>query len=260
MSKKAVNKGSLGLENLVVKSAAEFFADNQNIAGFDNPGKALYTTVREFVENSLDACESAGRLPSITLVVQEMNAATLNLRRGVDSGKRRKDQSLYTDELDDDFQEPTNNDNDAEASDGALEASQAATSSAGRKRPRDSEKKKAPLMYYRISCRDNGCGIAHERIPDSLGRVLAGSKYGVRQTRGKFGLGAKLALIWAKKSTGMPIEVTTAHQLHRTFYDDRRSSTGDRGSQDAQAGGQRSRERGTRERCFILVLFYHCIF
>jgi DNA topoisomerase VI subunit B len=211
MSKKAVNKGSLGLENLVVKSAAEFFADNQNIAGFDNPGKALYTTVREFVENSLDACESAGRLPSITLVVQEMNAATLNLRRGVDSGKRRKDQTLYTDELDDDFQEPTNNDNDAEASDGALEASQAATSSAGRKRPRDSEKKKAPLMFYRISCRDNGCGIAHERIPDSLGRVLAGSKYGVRQTRGKFGLGAKMALIWAKKSTGMPIEVTTAH-------------------------------------------------
>lgn len=35
-----------------------------------------------------------------------------------------------------------------------------------------------------------------------LGRVLAGSKYGVRQTRGKFGLGAKMALIWAKKSTG----------------------------------------------------------
>jgi len=33
----------------------------------------------------------------------------------------------------------------------------------------------------------------------------------VRQTRGKFGLGAKMALIWAKKSSGMPIEVETAH-------------------------------------------------
>jgi DNA topoisomerase VI B subunit len=207
MSKKA---GKTESEKLIVKSAAEFFADNQNIAGFDNPGKALYTTVREFVENSLDACESAGRLPSITLRVQEMNAATLNLRRGVDSGKRRKDQTLYADEIDDDFDELANDDNEEEASDGALEPSQAA-SSAGRKRPRDSEKKKGPLMYYRISCRDNGCGIAHDRIPDSLGRVLAGSKYGVRQTRGKFGLGAKMALIWAKKSTGMPIEVTTAH-------------------------------------------------
>jgi len=38
-------------------------------------------------------------------------------------------------------------------------------------------------------------------------RVLSGSKYGLRQTRGKFGLGAKMALIWSKQSTGMPVEV-----------------------------------------------------
>lgn len=54
--------------------------------------------------------------------------------------------------------------------------------------------------------------MKHESIPDMLGRVLSGSKYGVRQTRGKFGLGAKMALIWAKKSTGMPIEVKSAHR------------------------------------------------
>jgi hypothetical protein len=65
--------------------------------------------------------------------------------------------------------------------------------------------------YYRVTCKDNGCGMPHDKVPDMLGRVLAGSKYGVRQTRGKFGLGAKMALIWAKKSTGLPIEVTTAH-------------------------------------------------
>lgn len=34
--------------------------------------------------------------------------------------------------------------------------------------------------------------MAHDDIPNMLGRVLAGSKYGVRQTRGKFGLGAKM--------------------------------------------------------------------
>jgi hypothetical protein len=28
--------------------------------------------------------------------------------------------------------------------------------------------------------------------------VLSGTKYGVRQTRGKFGLGAKMALLWSK--------------------------------------------------------------
>lgn len=74
-----------------------------------------------------------------------------------------------------------------------------------------SSSSKAPQTYFRITCRDNGCGMPHASIPNMLGRVLAGSKYGVRQTRGKFGLGAKMALIWSKKSTGLPIEVTTAH-------------------------------------------------
>ena len=37
--------------------------------------------------------------------------------------------------------------------------------------------------------------MKHDDIPDMLGRVLSGSKYGVRQTRGKFGLGAKMVSI-----------------------------------------------------------------
>jgi DNA topoisomerase VI subunit B len=45
-----------------------------------------------------------------------------------------------------------------------------------------------------------------------------GSKYGVRQTRGKFGLGAKMALIWSKKSTGHPIHIRTAHRLDREEF------------------------------------------
>ncbi|RYR10907.1 hypothetical protein Ahy_B05g079386 isoform A [Arachis hypogaea] len=40
----------------------KFFAENKNIAGFDNPGKSLYTTVRELVENSLDSAESISEL------------------------------------------------------------------------------------------------------------------------------------------------------------------------------------------------------
>lgn len=46
-----------------------------------------------------------------------------------------------------------------------------------------------------------------EQIPDMLGVVLSSSKYGVRQARGKYGMGAKMALIWSKKSTGLPIQV-----------------------------------------------------
>jgi DNA topoisomerase VI subunit B len=34
--------------------------------------------------------------------------------------------------------------------------------------------------------------------------------------RGKFGLGSKMALIWSKKSTGLPIEIETAHTLDAT--------------------------------------------
>ncbi len=86
-------------DTLEHKSPAEFFAENKNIAGFDNvrlrfnvriflvrrvsllsvhlnpalpsvqPGKCLYTTVRELVENSLDAAESISQLPDIDVTM-----------------------------------------------------------------------------------------------------------------------------------------------------------------------------------------------
>lgn len=71
---------------------------------------------------------------------------------------------------------------------------------------------KATKTYYRLSVKDNGMGMAHASIPDLLGRVLSGTKYGVCQTRGKFGLGAKMALIWSKMSTGLPIDVRSARR------------------------------------------------
>ncbi|MDO4558702.1 MAG: DNA topoisomerase VI subunit B, partial [Planctomycetia bacterium] len=46
-------------------SVSEFFARNRHLLGFDNPRKALLTTIREAVDNSLDACEEAGILPEI---------------------------------------------------------------------------------------------------------------------------------------------------------------------------------------------------
>ena len=49
-------------------SVSEFFAKNRHLLGFDNPRKALLTTVKEAVDNSLDACEEAGILPEITVI------------------------------------------------------------------------------------------------------------------------------------------------------------------------------------------------
>lgn len=46
------------MEQISPNSAAEFFFEHQQIAGFDNPGKSLFTTIRELVENSVDAAES----------------------------------------------------------------------------------------------------------------------------------------------------------------------------------------------------------
>lgn len=50
-------------------SVAEFFTKNRHLLGFDNPRKALLTTVKEAVDNGLDACEEMGVLPDIVVKV-----------------------------------------------------------------------------------------------------------------------------------------------------------------------------------------------
>jgi DNA topoisomerase VI subunit B len=52
-------------------SVSEFFAKNRHLLGFDNPRKALLTTVKEAVDNSLDACEEAGILPEIWVHINQ---------------------------------------------------------------------------------------------------------------------------------------------------------------------------------------------
>jgi len=46
-------------------SVAEFFERNKHILGFGNPTRALLTSVKEGVDNSLDACEESGIFPEI---------------------------------------------------------------------------------------------------------------------------------------------------------------------------------------------------
>ena len=53
-------------------SVSEFFAKNRHLLGFDNPSKALLTTVKEGVDNSLDACEEAGILPDIRVEIRQL--------------------------------------------------------------------------------------------------------------------------------------------------------------------------------------------
>ena len=53
-------------------SVSEFFAKNRHLLGFDNPRKALLTSVKEAVDNALDACEEGGILPDITVVIEDL--------------------------------------------------------------------------------------------------------------------------------------------------------------------------------------------
>ena len=260
------------------KSPAEFFAEHQNIAGFDNvatlpqpltrsashthrpparsiaclcslflppslspcplvcvpplpqAGKSLYTTVREFVENSLDAAESIDCLPSVSVTVERLDAATFNSLRGI-TAHQRKDQSLYTSDKHPRTAASTkrkttakakassslinDDDDDLDAFSLPLDPSTSTPSSSLSALPAAAPEEKEDgdgrgRAFFRVSCRDNGAGMAHSSIPSMLGVVLSSTKYGVKQTRGKFGLGAKMALVWSKKSTGLPIEVRSA--------------------------------------------------
>src|SRR4051812_36260795 len=53
-------------------AVSEFFAKNRHLLGFDNPRKALLTSVKEAVDNSLDACEEAGILPNVAVIIEDL--------------------------------------------------------------------------------------------------------------------------------------------------------------------------------------------
>jgi DNA topoisomerase VI subunit B len=57
-------------------AVSEFFAKNRHLLGFDNPRKALLTTVKEAVDNSLDACEEGQILPELWIKIEALNGGS----------------------------------------------------------------------------------------------------------------------------------------------------------------------------------------
>lgn len=113
----------------------------------------MFTSIRELIENSLDAAESIHVLPEIELTITEETENEYNISQGHDLARQNSNSSTSSQE-------------------------------------KGSSSKET--LYYSVTCKDNGCGIHSDNIGDMLGRVLTGSKHGLRQTRGKFGLGAKM--------------------------------------------------------------------
>ncbi|MBS7645525.1 MAG: DNA topoisomerase VI subunit B [Candidatus Bathyarchaeia archaeon] len=134
----------MSLEAFQEISPADFFYRNRDIAGFTNPSRALYSTVRELVENSLDACETSMIPPDIYV----------RLRQPVETEKY-----------------PTT---------------------------------------YEVRVKDNGLGVPPDVIPSAFGQVLFGSKYRLRQARGTFGLGVKMALLYGQITTHSATRVVSA--------------------------------------------------
>ncbi len=54
-------------------SVAEFFEKNRHMLGFDSPSKAILMSVKEAVDNSMDACEEANILPDIRVELTAVN-------------------------------------------------------------------------------------------------------------------------------------------------------------------------------------------
>lgn len=58
-------------------STAEYFAKNLQQVGFSSPTKAVLTTLKEAVDNSLDACEENGILPDISVTILKKGRGSL---------------------------------------------------------------------------------------------------------------------------------------------------------------------------------------
>ncbi len=125
-------------------SPSEFFYSNRDLAGFSNPTRSLYTAVREFVENALDACDQKGILPDVHLTIKAV------------------------------------------------------------------EPDKPDPKPYILTVKDNGPGIDAEHIPLAFGTVLYGSKFGLKQARGMFGLGATMAILYGQITTNKPVTVKSS--------------------------------------------------
>jgi len=62
----------------------------------------------------------------------------------------------------------------------------------------------AETQIYRLRVEDNGIGIQPRHIPSAFGQVLFGSKYKLKQQRGTFGLGGKMAILYGQITTHQP--------------------------------------------------------
>jgi DNA topoisomerase-6 subunit B len=65
-------------------------------------------------------------------------------------------------------------------------------------------------QIYKLRVEDNGIGIQPRHIPSAFGQVLFGSKYKLKQQRGTFGLGGKMAILYGQITTHRPAYIASS--------------------------------------------------
>ena len=64
-------------KQITTSSTAEYFSKNLQQVGFSSPTKAVLTTLKEAVDNSLDACEDSGILPDLKIRVEKVGSGSM---------------------------------------------------------------------------------------------------------------------------------------------------------------------------------------
>ncbi|MGQ4891204.1 MAG: DNA topoisomerase VI subunit B [Candidatus Njordarchaeia archaeon] len=172
-------------------SPAEFFASNRIIAGFTNPAKSLFTSIRELIENGLDAAEEAGHLPNIKIRLRKLSSKELERIIGITDRIRK-----------------------------SLEDSLKERKKGGKERRAKSSNHEVSADFYELTVEDNGIGMKWEDIPFLMGKVLTSTKYVLKQQRGRFGLGGKMVIIYSIQETNAPVEIwsTTKEDDYVSYY------------------------------------------
>lgn len=194
---KAAKKSSTKAEQMAKKqreiSVAEFFEKNRHLLGFDNKRKALLTTVREAVDNSLDACEEAGILPDINVQIIDLSQ---KFEKEVEKKKAPEGQTTLVTEEEEVVKEAD-------------------------------DKQKGGR--FRVIIEDNGPGIVKKQIPNIFAKLLYGSKFhSLKQSRGQQGIGISAAALYGQLTTGKPIRITSRISAkHDAHYYELRINTRD---------------------------------
>jgi DNA topoisomerase-6 subunit B len=72
-------------------------------------------------------------------------------------------------------------------------------------------------QIYRLRVEDNGIGVPPRHIPSAFAQVFFGSKYKLKQARGTFGLGGKMAILYGQITTHKPVSIVSSTGRSRIY-------------------------------------------